>query len=442
MTALTERARAFREAISTFIDKRRIDKEKDKNYDPSKYLYEVWLADASRRVGQIQSVTHVLKATHPDARGSSLHLPPAFLQQHEEVGSHLLGADFAEDVVGNAAALDVYKFLCIEVDGRRLLAWVQQADEDLKMALSDDAEAAETWMSSFASLIRENEQPASHVMAKQLYWLTGEEPTEDSEYHLLQPLFSSSLTHAIHGNIQEARFGEQNRLVRQAWREGNAYDGTYLDYRNLAVRKLGGTKPQNISQLNSERRGVNYLLSSLPPKWNSESRIRVLNVDSAIDGLMWFEDVRELMKSLAAFLKANHEPTMETRKKRKELEQALGLRLALFGDSIRLSRQPGWTRDSECRLPLYEQLWLDRERTELPIRATHVQEDEEFKASCLQGDWPDQVTGRFASWVNAQLHKAGLVAVGDPEYRHWARQAILDLDWPIPVQRRTAGGGV
>ena len=35
---------------------------------------------------------------------------------------------------------------------------------------------------------------------------------------------------------------------------------------NLAIVQLGGSKPQNISQLTSRQGGRNYLLPSLPPK--------------------------------------------------------------------------------------------------------------------------------------------------------------------------------
>src|SRR5690606_40777565 len=134
----TGRAARFREAISGFIEERRSAKEQDRNYDPAKYEYRAWLADAARRVGQIQVVTHVLKATHPDARGSSLHVPPSNLPPHPDIGSHVLDGGFAEDVVGNAAALDVFKFLRTEVEGRRLLDWMRAGDADLKSALSDD----------------------------------------------------------------------------------------------------------------------------------------------------------------------------------------------------------------------------------------------------------------------------------------------------------------
>jgi CRISPR-associated protein Csy1 len=446
MTELTERAKDFRAAITAFIEERRDAKLKGNDSESEaagKYEYDVWLADAARRVSQIQAVTHVLKATHPDARGSSLHVIPNSLPQHAEIGSHLLGNDFAEDVVGNAAALDVFKFLKIEVEGKRLLDWMQAADPDLQAALSDDVETSKVWMQAFSSLIKQETSSTSHVMAKQLYWLVGEEPATDSEYHLLQPLFSSALAHVVHANIQDARFGEANKTARQARRDKTSHDTIYQDYRDLAIRKLGGTKPQNISQLNSERGGVNYLLSSLPPKWIVSNRIKLLHVDSVLSAFRWFDDVPDLLKALSEFLLSNPDQVKETREKREALEQALGEQLALFGESIRMSQEPGWTRNPACQLPQCEKLWLDPERIELPVRETHQEEDVAFNASFTWGDWPDQVASRFANWLNNYLGDKGLVAVGDAEYRHWAKQAVIgEVNWPIPQQRRATGGDV
>src|SRR6185312_1691722 len=106
MTKLTDRGQAFRAAIAGFIDARRNAKLKGDDGDAdagSKYDFAGWIADAARRIGQIQAVTHVLKATHPDARGTSLHVTPSSLPHRAEIGSHLLGGDYAGDVVGNAA---------------------------------------------------------------------------------------------------------------------------------------------------------------------------------------------------------------------------------------------------------------------------------------------------------------------------------------------------
>lgn len=444
MMQLTDRGKAFRSAIAAFIDARREAKLKGKEGDAdtaSKYDYETWLTDAARRVGQIQAVTHVLKATHPDARGSSLHVAPGNLPQRPEIGTHVLGNDYAEDVVGNAAALDVFKFLKIEVDGRRLLDWMQARDADLRGALHTDSSVATGWMEAFGGLVRSDPAPASHEAAKQVYWLAGDEPASDGHYHLLQPMFSSSLAHAAHADIQDARFGETNKLARQAFRAKEAHETPYRDYRNLVARKLGGTKPQNISQLNSERGGVNYLLVSLPPTWTQDRPRSLLGLESALERFAYYEGVRSLLKKLTDLLLSDPDRNLETRDMRETIEQALGFQLPLFAASIHARFEPGWTRDPECRLPLCEQLWLDPERTELAPREGHEQQDEEFKSAYHRGEWQEEVAGRFANWVNARLHEAGLTTVSDAEYKHWAKQAIVDAAWPVPVQRHAPAGG-
>jgi len=438
-----QRSARFRSAIAAFIEARREAKLKGKEDDAdgaSKYDYETWLADAARRAVQIQAVTHVLKATHPDARGSSLHCAPHTLPQHADIGTHVLGDGYAEDVVGNAAALDVYKFLKIEVDGRRLLDWMRDGDSDLRDALHRDSKVAEAWMQAFGALVRGEGQFTSHELAKQVYWLVGEDAADDTQYHLLQPLFSSSLAHAVHADIQEVRFGESSKLARQAFLAQEAHEGEYREYRGLVARKLGGTKPQNISQLNSERGGVNYLLASLPPRWKRENTPGLLGVESVFEQFVWFEGVRSLVKKLSDFLLSDPDGNMETRTRREEIEQALALRLSAFAASIQARFQPGWTRDPECRLPQCEQLWLDPERTELPLRDGCEQEDDAFNAAYTFGRWPDEVAGRFANWLNGQLRDAGLVTVGDAEYRHWAKQVLIDAAWPVPMRRRALGG--
>ncbi len=442
------RSDRFRKAITDFIEARREAKLKGKEEDAdtdaaSKYEYGTWLADAARRVGQIQAVTHVLKATHPDARGSSLHVPPHTLPRHPEIGSHVLGTDFAEDVVGNAAALDVFKFLKIEVDGRRLLDWMQTGDVDLRDALHADAATAQEWMKAFSALVRSDRKPGSHEAAKQLYWLAEGSANDDAGYHLLQPMFSSSLAHAVHADIQDARFGEDNKAARQAFRAREAHAAPYRDYRNLVVRKLGGTKPQNVSQLNSERGGVNYLLASLPPSWDTGQPQKLLNQTSAMDRLSWFPGVRDTVKQLAEFLLSDPPPTEPTRRHRSALEQELGMQLAIFAVEAQVRFEPGWTRSEHCTLPLHQQVWLDPERVELDPREApeEAAEDAAFIAAWVAGHWADEVAGDFANWVNARLHAAGLTSVGDAEYQHWARQAIVDATWPVPRQRRAAQGG-
>lgn len=448
------RCSEFRAAIAAFIDARRDAKLNGKEGDEeasAKYDHATWLADAARRASQIQAVTHVLKATHPDARGTNLHVAPSTLPQHTEIGSHLLGGNDVDDVVGNAAALDVFKLLKLEVEGHRLLDWMRAGDADLQAALSDSAEEAQSWMRSFASLVRESTRPASHPLAKQLYWMVGDAPQDDTQYHLLQPLFASSLAHAVHADIQDARFGETNKALRDAWHEGKPGEGCYRDYRGLIVRKLGGSKPQNISQLNSERGGVNYLLASLPPrKWKPPTGTNLLKSESVFSdrrGVYFrYGAVRELVRDFGDFLAANPEPNAPTRRRTKAFVRDIADQLALFGADVGERYGPGWTRAPDCELVPCERLWLDPQRSELPERddpehPEWQEDDRAFNAAYAQGDWADEVAARFGRWLNGQLREQSkkLVTLGEVEMRHFARQVILDVAWPIPQQRRAMG---
>ena len=149
-TSDPQRVAELRAVIADFLKKRlddKLEKIKDSEGDSgeaaetkrlarealrSQHLPATWLGDAARRVGQIQAVTHSLKPIHPEAKGTNLYSPPASLSALEVVGSHCLGAEFVGDVVGNAAALDVYKFLKLTHQGCSLLDLVLVRDADLQ----------------------------------------------------------------------------------------------------------------------------------------------------------------------------------------------------------------------------------------------------------------------------------------------------------------------
>lgn len=444
-TATPDRTRKFRQAIGDFIEARKEEKLKGKD-DPdkaAKYEYATWLADAARRADQIQLATHVAKATHTDARGSSLRVQPAQLTQHPDVGSHMLQQECPDDVVGNAAALDVYKLLKVEVEDKPLLHWLQVEDADLLAALSTSTTEAQELAVAFSAVLGSQEPRKSHSLAKQLYWLAGDEPAEDTDFHLLQPMFASSLAQVVHEDLQRARFSDTNKAARKGWRDKKPCADSYIDYRGLVIRKLGGTKPQNVSQLNSERGGINYLLPSLPPTaWQPQKNRSLLYRDSVFGpAFFYFGAVREHVRALIEFLKSEPPANLDTRNRRKALEKAIGQELAVFGASIRGAQPPGWSRDPACELVHCEQLWLDPERTQLPVRRDPehpewADEDEAFNADYERGEWADEVATRFGNWLNHRLRKAGLRNLSLTERNHWARQAVLDVAWPIPLQRR------
>lgn len=405
--------------IHGFIHDRFATKTEKLPADDPKYLElqqqfdpQAWLADAARRVGQLQVVTHSLKAIHPDAKGTNLYVEPGQLSQGDLVGSHCLPADFQGDVVGNAAALDVYKFLKLEWQGRTLLERALDFDEALIDALSQDREEAESWVRAFASITEPKGMPSSHVMGKQLYWLVGDDPADDTSYRLLAPLYATALTHRFYSQVSPNTwfFGDHNKAARKALKDKAPFEDGYTTYPNLAVQKLGGTKPQNISQLNSERGGQNYLLASLPPNWASREVYAPMR--DAFRAFKRRPNVWRIMDELKRFLETDPAKNMHTRDLRDDLTAMLIDELMLFTFDIH-SLAPGWTADEKCQLALEEQYWLD------PGRAD---EDSEFAEARRQSNWNEVISSRAANWLNRELSYNSPLGFGDAEHHHWKRQ--------------------
>ena len=420
----------YRAAISAFLQERLQAKlDKLKPDDPQRdeviasFAHDVWLASAAKRVEQIQAVTHSLKPIHPDARGTNLYVEPRTLLPLAELGSHALGERFVGDVVGNAAALDVYKLLKLEVNGRSLLTALLAHDADALDALHTDPAQAQALRDAFVSLTQPRaEGPSSHTLAKQLYWLTGTDASDDAHYTLLAPLYATSLAHAVHAQVQEDRFGEANKAARQARRERKVHDGVFHDYPGLAVQNMGGTKPQNISQLNSERRGMNYLLSSLPPQWQASAVRLPVHAASVFDRLFIARpEVRRTVRALRVYLESDPAANLATRDRREELLDALVDELVSLAAELQQILPPGWSRDDERfkELGYEETLWLDPLRAEIP-------EEAQFAHDWQYMDWPAAIGKAFGLWLNAQLR--GKLPVGDTEAREWKKVLLTDED--------------
>jgi CRISPR-associated protein Csy1 len=411
----------LQERLQTKLDKLKPDEDIQRAELIAQHQRDTWLQSAAKRVQQIQAVTHSLKPIHPDARGTNLYVQPSTLAPLAELGSHALGAKLTPDVVGNAAALDVYKLLKLEVAGVSLLAALQAQQPDALQALHADPQQAQALRDAFVGLTLARESEASsHVRAKQLYWLEGSDPCDDAAYLLLAPLYATSLAHAVYAPLQEARFGEANKAARQARREGKAHDGAYHEYRDLAVQKMGGTKPQNISQLNSERGGTNYLLASLPPPaWKAGQRFLPIHCTSVFDRSFGARPaVRTTVKAFLAFLLTDPEPNRPTRQAVDDFLDSLVDEVVIQAGELQ-SQPAGWSLDERyADLALPEKLWLDPERAAMP-------EQEDFAKQWLWMDWPAEIGKRFARWLNAELE--GKLPVGDAEMREW-RKVLLAED--------------
>ena len=386
-------------------------------------------ANASTRIAV---ATHIAKAIHPDLKTNevtNLNIRFDDLSSREELGSQVLPnqeslADTTGDGAYNAAAYELYLLLDLKFEGKTLGTWLLEGDNDAVTAFAGThtpQQDAATIIKMYAGLLESKaKQPAVNTKNKQIYWLVNHDPTNNTDYHLLAPLYATSLAHAVYAVIQDDLYGEANKAARIARRERKAHDGVYRAYPNLAVQKLGGTKPQNISQLNSERRGNNYLLSCAPPTWTSRELRSPWRLSSIFDRIYGVRpDVRETVRRLIHFLDNEPATNVHTRNRVDAYLDTLIDELVQLASEYQWSLDPGWTRDERVELVEPEQLWLDPRRAAIP-------EEKEFREQWLLQDWPAQIGHRFANWLNTQLE--GRLPVGDAEFRQWKKELLLDED--------------
>lgn len=418
---------SYRAAVDAFIAERLQAKLDPLDADDPKrdelierYERNNWLEAAAKRAKSISIATHLVKPINPRARGTNLLWMADPKRSLDVVGTHNLKGPINPDVTGNAAEFDVYALLCLQVAEKSLLTALMDGDPDALSTLHEDTERASLLAQQFVAIaVPETDNASSHPLAKQIYWLTGDDASDDRGFHLLAPLYSSPLAQVVYDQIQLDRFGEIQKEIREAFQKRKTADGIHRVYPALAVQKLGGTKPQTVSRHNLNRRGTNYLLSSLPPSWKSSEFRIPAHTDSVFDRIYGARmEVRRTVRQLRKLLESDPAQTMETRDRVEALVERLIDEAVIMAGGFQRALPAGWSLDEDCReLHRDEQLWLDPMRAEMSVEA-------DFAAEWLWMDWPAAIGKRFAQWLNAQLD--GKHVFGDAEQRQWKKLLLVD----------------
>lgn len=364
-----------------------------------RYSVQNWLTDAASRAGQINLVTHAAKFTHGDSKSSSIYSETV---QTEGYLSSAALESLTPDAVGNAAALDVAKLLQTEVEGDSLLACLKRKDYRALEAIAENAQQLTQWIAGFSQALTIRE-PTSHKLAKQIYF-----PVEKG-YHLLSPLFASSLAHAMHQKMAALRFGEEAKAIWQARRNGTWHEKTLVQFPDIAEMHFGGTKPQNISALNSVRGGRLWLLSAQPPIWQRSEKpptglVSIFRVGGEFDVL-----AKPSLQRMANLLVDSGTYTnRHIRSARARYVDEIIDVLFMWASKYQRHEWQGWTLNYPTLKP-HQQLWLDPWRAKI---------DEAFRLLREQDEWQTQVAEDFARWLNYRLRK-WLPDVGLAEMREW-----------------------
>ncbi len=370
--------------------------------------YEVrnWLTDAANRAGQIKLATHAPKYTHSDSKSSGI-LNIELQSKKKDYFSSVDLAEQASDVIGKAAVFDLVKLLQSECEGGSLIKCLEQGDNSVLKLFSNDEELVEEWTTKFKSILN-NEKFTSHKLAKQFYF-----PVGPDQYHLLSPLFSSSLAQAMHQRIIEARFSDQSKEAKAAHKAGRWHPTVRVLYLDTAVQHIGGTKPQNISYLNSVRGGKVWLLPCGAPPWKNIQKppikYRSIFHDRSEFTVLAHNNLRQMQQYLLGVKPLSN--TMDIRAARLACcDEIIDILFNYVAEIQNLDGTNGWSDGEDCKLKRSEQLWLD------PNRAM---DDPVFKLEREKGDWKQEVSQDFGYWLNRWLQHDELV-FGYVEQREWS----------------------
>ena len=147
----------------------------------------------------------------------------------------------------------------------------------------------------FKCAYKEDTELSVDSKLKQIFFKVGD------GYKILIPLFSSSLQQKIFEEIELKTRTKDYQETYKAYKEDKLSDKDISFYPKTAVMSMGGTKAQNVSQLNSVRAGKVFLFNNQPPilhfnKFKIEpfvvnifkSRLFITNLKPLLSSLAWF----------------------------------------------------------------------------------------------------------------------------------------------------------
>ena len=365
------------------------------------FALDNWLPDAAKRAKQLSLVSHPAKFSHPSAKTSSII---AVAVKNADGFVRTGNTTEQLDVFGNAAAMDVYKFLTIILaDGQTILSHLEQQTFEIQQQFKlPSITYTELAAALLAIKATDADKIITSAIVKQVYF-----PVSKNDYHLLSILTPSSLMFTLKQRINILRFSEEAKIAREAKKNNQPYDNELAEIYSLTVIGFGGTKPQNISVLNNQNGGTAYLLESLPPilKKRNINPPKINFFSSSLRLKDFQKDFDELHKQLSSDTNNIH-----VRNKRDWLIKNIIYQVADKLWQIRYL-DAGWsTSDNYQNLPPQQKIWLDQ----------HYKDSRQ-----QQTDWQDDIKTALARWLansykTTQGDKA--LSIDDDKYKpHFIR---------------------
>ena len=345
------------EAIVTFLSERKAKKLKGvSDFEQIQKIEETfypenWLATESKKAGGLAITSHPPKFSHPDVSKKSITSTCAVAECKND-GFLRTGnvADTLSDIFGNAATQGaIYELLLLKLsDGKTVLTHLEENTDLIQKQLKLPSISFDELRNNFLAIKQDKSSKVrTSGQVKQVYF-----PVAD-DYHLLSVLTPSGLMFALKEKIQNIRFSEQTKLAREAERN-NAFDEHGFDeLYDLTIMGFGGTKPQNISVLNSKFYGKTYLLPCIPPQFK-ERDVEPPHSDffkNSVYPRLYKDSFQAFHRLITA--KVNNVNIRDGR------DNVIGFVIDKVIERSWQLRQldAGWSE--KTNLPIYQRIWLD-----------------------------------------------------------------------------------
>lgn len=346
---------------------------------------------------RIIKATHVLKFTHgsSDSAGLMLDSKSDDLLLSTSSFKRSLVLDLAHN---NGALITISRFLNLSLNGEKIIDLILKNRFDFFQPFSLNSSTLKDWSDGFEALVEEREIRTVDK-AKQTYFPI-DYAIRNTQYHLVAPLFASSLANEIDSTITDLKYGKKQKEVRDCMKVAKNdiqmyHESECVKFPNLAVQNFDGKHPQNISMLNANRGGKLFLFSSQPPTWKNQLKPPAYK-KSLFDERFFHQNIKEDIDYLRDYLLRFEriDLSIKNPERRKWIDRWLANiidELLFFVGSIQ-SLPSGWSAVKDIKLKPVHQYLLDPYRKDIA-----------FQSARNATDWQTVVCNDFASWLNRRL---------------------------------------
>ena len=397
-----------------------------KKYEPVE-----WFSKASKSAVSVTFATHVSKLTHSKIDSPSIYDKTTIINSKYLTTSSLKVKAIDGAVAGNQFA-PIFQLLELECNGVKLATELCNPHSDALKSFAKENEYL-AWNNGFSRALTSGE-PASHLLAKQVYFPIQYDSSNTTKYHLLCNLKSSSIAQAIFDGL----FSDTAKNTQKSLQDAKFAIHQNRYYPNKSKLGVTASNHSNASQLNANRGGKLYLFSSAPPTWQSQAKPPVYKSSFFNHQLRYFvstNDIDYLRDFLIRFDKSDLSIKNPERKKWIDAWVSSIVDDVLAYAATIQHMQAGWSATEDIKLKYEHQLFLD------PYR-----HDEAFQALRKTNDWQSVICADFARWLNYTL--SGKDKQFSPQQVHtkmWTNMmedALRDYDELIQIDIKTGSASL